>query len=1169
MSPNRAIESNQLLQAQTDTGLLVLRPRINGHEAHVLLDCGATDNFLDDQFALKAGIKTGGKAPGSSVRLGDGSLCQVAGTANKVSTIHPYFTEHLNYVVMRLGKYDAVFGMAWLRDHQPDVDWRKGTIDVKDTQDKPQENLPGKPIASLMSLEEARDELEEGDGTFMALVSEESDTTDKTHGRYNELIQGYSDVMPDELPSGLPPSRGVDMKIRLLPLKQPPFRPTYRLARKELEELRKQLEDLLAKGFIRPSTSPFGAPVLFVRKKEGDLRMCVDYRMLNDLTIKDRYALPRIDELFDQLCGSTVFSKIDLRSGYHQIRISEEDTYKTAFRTRYGHYEFMVMPFGLTNAPATFMRLMNDVFRPLLDKCVVVFLDDILVFSRTHEEHQEHLRMVFDLLRQNKLYAKLSKCQFGASEVEFLGHVIGVDGIKPMQDKVAAIIDWAAPANVTEVRSFLGLTGYYRRFIRGYAALALPLTHLTKDEVPFRWTKETQQAFDALKKAIVSAPVLAMPNVDIPFAVTTDASNYAVAAVLSQNGPSGDHPVAFMSKTLSDAERKYGTYDKEMLAILEAIKLWRPYLAYEKFQVLTDHATLTRLFKQKELNQRQTRWVEALSEYDFDIIHKPGKTNVVADALSRRREALNTAVSTTSADGFTARIFIGYDKDKFFTGVKSVLRGESDARTFAARKIQRQFRLDDTGLIYEMRDTKPRLCIPDYDDLRLEIIRDNHDSKVAGHLGVEKTSDAIRRKFYWPRQGRTIKAYVLSCDDCQRNKPHQRRPAGLLQPLPIPKGRWEDIAMDYIVQLPKTQRGHDAILVVVDRLTKRAHFIPTKTNVTAVETAQLFIDNIFRLHGLPRTIVTDRDARFMGNFWRSLFDLLDVKLTPSTAFHPQTDGQTERTNRTLEQVLRNYVNQRQDNWDLCLAPAEFAYNNAVQSTTRMSPFFCDLGKHPLVPDTLLLPRKFQEDTVVESTATFLDEMNDTLQDAREAIRQAQERQERYANEKRRDEEFTVGDQVYVSTANLKTDADRTRPSRKFNTRFVGPFPITEVVSKVAYRLGLPATMRVHPVFHVSLLKRYTPSPPEFGNRHPDRPLPVLVDGNEEWEVECILDERVRRRRKEFLVKWKGYGREEATWQSRAELTNAPGALGSWEKAKTAEGSLVVRGEDCEGQLCVG
>jgi hypothetical protein len=1050
---------------------------------------------------------------------------------------------------MRLGKYDAVLGMTWLRDHQPKVDWRKGTIDLDKAKENEKRDPPDRPIASLMSLEEARGELEEGDVAFMALVSEEPDTKDKTHSRYRGIIQEYADVMPDELPTGLPPSRGVDMKIRLLSLKQPPFRPTYRLARKELEELKRQLEDLLAKGFIRPSTSPFGAPVLFVRKKEGDLRMCVDYRMLNDLTIKDRYALPRIDELFDQLSGATVFSKIDLRSGYHQIRISEEDAHKTAFRTRYGHYEFMVMPFGLTNAPATFMRLMNDVFRPLLDKCVVVFLDDILVFSRTHQEHEQHLRMVFGILRQHKLYAKLSKCQFGSSEVEFLGHVIGAEGIKPMQDKVAAITEWEAPTSVTEVRSFLGLTGYYRRFVRGYATLALPLTQLTKNDVPFRWTRETQGAFDALKKAIRSAPVLAMPNVDLAFTVTTDASNYAIGAVLSQDGPDGEHPVAFMSKTLSDVERKYSAYDKEMFAILEAIRLWRPYLSYDKFLVLTDHAPLTRLFKQKELNQRQTRWIETLSEYTFDIVYKPGKTNVVADALSRRREALNAVVSTTNTDSFTARVLTGYDKDGYFTGVKSVLQEGSGARTFAARKIQRQFRLDDTGLIYEVRDIEPRLCIPDYDDLRLEILRDNHDSKVAGHLGVEKTSDAVRRKFYWPRLGRTIKAYVLSCDDCQRNKPHQRRPAGLLQPLPIPKGRWEDIAMDYVVQLPRTPRGHDAILVVVDRLTKRAHFIPTRTNVTAVETAQLFIDNVFRLHGLPRTIVTDRDARFMGNFWRSLFSLLDVKLTPSTAFHPQTDGQTERTNRILEQILRNYVNQRQDNWDLCLAPTEFAYNNAVQSSTKMSPFFCDVGKHPLVADTLLLPHKFQEVTSVDSTAKFLETMNGILHDAREAIRQAQERQERYANEKRRDEEFQEGDQVYVSTNNLNTDADRARPSRKFNARFVGPFPITEVVSKVAYRLGLPATMRAHPVFHVSLLKRYTPSPPEFGNRHPSQPPPDLVDGHEEWEVECVLNERMRRRRKEFLVKWKGYGREEATWQTREDLMNAPEILESWEKVK--------------------
>jgi hypothetical protein len=550
------------------------------------------------------------------------------------------------------------------------------------------------------------------------------------------------------------------------------------------------------------------------------------------------------------------------------------------------------------------------------------------------------------------------------------------------------------------------------------------------------------------------------------------------------------------------------------------------------------------------------RWIDTLREYTFDIVYKPGKTNVVADALSRRRETLHTTVSTTSADKFTRRVLTGYDEDSFFTGVKSVLMDGSGARTFAARKILHQFRVDEDGLIYEIRNTEPRLCIPNYDSLQLEIMRDNHDTKIAGHLGVEKTIDAIKRKFHWPRLNRTVKAYVLSCDACQRNKPQQRRPAGLLQPLPIPKGRWEDIAMDYIVQLPRTPRGHDAILVAIDRLTKRAHFIATRTNVTATETAQLFIDHVFRLHGLPRTIVTDRDTRFVGNFWRSLFNLLDVKLTPSTAFHPQTDGQTERTNRILEQMLRNYVNQRQDNWDACLALTEFAYNNAIQSSTKMTPFFCDLGRHPLVADTLLIPQQFQNATPVDSTANFMDKMNSVLRDATDAIMQAQERQEKYANEKRRDESFQVGDQVYVSTANLTIDADRGRPSRKLTARFAGPYPVTEVVSKVAYRLGLPATMRIHPVFHVSLLKRHNSGLPEFGDRQPDRPPPELIDGRNEWEVEELLDERMHKRRKEYLVKWKGYGREDATWQTKDDLRNSPNALKSWEKGKEAVGSSI-------------
>jgi hypothetical protein len=491
-------------------------------------------------------------------------------------------------------------------------------------------------------------------------------------------------------------------------------------------------------------------------------------------------------------------------------------------------------------------------------------------------------------------------------------------------------------------------------------------------------------------------------------------------------------------------------------------------------------------------------------------------------------------------------VLAGYESDEFFTGVKTFFTG-GEANGRGTRDYSNQFFVTEDGLVYEKRGRQPRLCIPADTKLRVEIMHERHDAPIAGHFGVDKTVASIHRNYWWPHLRRDVGRYVASCESCQRNKPSQQSPAGLLQPLPVPENRWEDITMDYIVQLPATPRGYDAILVVVDRMTKCAHFIPTTTNVTAAGTARLFVDNIFRLHGLPKSIVHDRDPRFVGKFWRSLFDLLGVKLRPSTAFHPQTDGQTERTNRTLEQMLRNYVSYKQDDWDQYLSLVEFAYNSAEQASIGMSPFYCDLGRQPTTADILTTPQGFEDQTNVDATATFLGRMNEILQTARSKMTEAQERQAKYANRCRRDETFRIGDEVWLSAGNINADINKQRPTKKLSSRFLGPFRIGAVISTTAYRLDLPDSLKIHPVFHVSQLKRYTPSPGEFQREQQSRPAPEIVDDAEEFEVEYILDKRVRRRRTEYLVKWRGYHPDEATWLPTSELPNAKEAIRTFEK----------------------
>jgi ribonuclease HI len=401
---------------------------------------------------------------------------------------------------------------------------------------------------------------------------------------------------------------------------------------KELKELKKQLTELQEVGYIRLSSSPCGAPVLFVQKKDGSQGMCVDYRSLNDVTVKDKYPLPRIEDLFDQMRGARVFSKIDLRSGYHQMKIRPSDIPKTAFSTRYGLYEFTIMLFGLTNAPTYFMNLMNKVFMEYLDRFVVVFIDDILIYSKSESDPEEHLRLVLQKLRDNQLYAKFSKCEFWIDKVSFLGHIISNGGIAVDPAKVKKIMEWSVPTTVTEIRSLLRLVGYYWRFIEGFSKVAKPMTSLLEKGREFKWDEKCQESFDQLKKILMSPPMLVMPDLQKGFDIYCDECGQGLGCVLMQEG----HVIAYASRQLRKHELNYPTHDLELAAVVHALKIWRHYIMGTKCQVYTDHKSWKYIFTQKDLNLRQRRWLELIKDYDLEIHYHPGKANLVADALSRK-----------------------------------------------------------------------------------------------------------------------------------------------------------------------------------------------------------------------------------------------------------------------------------------------------------------------------------------------------------------------------------------------------------------------------------------------------------------------------------------------------------------------------------------------------
>jgi hypothetical protein len=928
----------------------------------------------------------------------------------------------------------------------------------------------------------------------------------------------------------------VDHAIDLIPGTEPPSRSIYRLSFEETNELKRQLDELLEKGYIRPSVSPFGAPVLFVHKKDGTLRLCIDYRALNKATIKNRYPLPRIEDLMDRLVGSCYFTKIDLYSGYHQIRIKEQDVHKTAFRTRYGHYEFLVMPFGLTNAPATFMTLMNDIFREYLDQFVVIYLDDILIYSKTKEEHLKHVRLVLEKLKEHHLYGKMSKCEFMKTKVEYLGHYISAEGISVDQRKVDAIKSWPTPTNISELRSFLGLATYYRKFVKDFSAIATPLTALLHKDKPYNWEKEQQSAFEQLKQHLVSAPVLILPDPTKPFTVTTDASDFAIGAVLSQNHGKGDQPLAFESRKLSSAELNYPIHEKELLAIVHAIRLWRIYLEGQTFTIITDHASLEYIKSQNTLSRRQARWLETLQSVTYEVKYKPGKTNVVADALSRIPNINSISVlSTLDLDNLT---FL-YQQDPYFAPILETLQnlGNASEKSLARAK---HFELQGNRIYLKEGN---RMAIPKDKRLRTQILQEHHDINISGHFGIDKTYESLRRNYYWPKMGKDVYKFITTCDSCQRNKPSNQQPAGLLQPLNTPTRRWEQITMDFIVQLPVTRNNFDAIVVFVDRLTKKAIFCAANTSISAPEVAKIFFNNVFRYHGLPKVIISDRDTKFTSHFWKTLFEQLGTKLSMSTAFHPQTDGQTERMNRTLEEMLRAYSTYNQDQWDEYLPAAEFAYNNSQQTSTGHTPFELDNGQHPLTPASL-----FSQTTSVPAADNFLEHWDNMINMAKDSLREAQENQMKYANQHRRHLTFKIGDKVLLSAQYINNPVDRNRPTRKLTPRYLGPYTISAVISTTAYKLDLPTTLRIHPVFHISKLKLYNETE-DFLRAIPPPPV-ILSDNSEEYEVEQILDKRTLKGKTQYLIKWVGYPLHDATWEPVNHLKNTQQKVKDFERGRS-------------------
>ena len=1140
---------------------LIVEGKLGAHTVNIMIDTGANADYIAESRVKKLGL-TWQRSP-RTVNLADGHQREASGsvvTNLQMGLYRESWPLHVIPLHLQNDGVDVILGTNWQAKHhavirtaERDMSFEApsvGRLTVYAGKHEPDYTLiSALQLASLLendgveemwlclirpqaeapsSGEESTSKPGDEEPFSVKLTAHISDP--KWRVKVRALLEEFADVFrhPETLPSD---HGGLMHRIIEKPGSKPPARPGYRMSLAEYEECKRQLIDLLKRGYIRHSTSEYAAPVLFIRKHDGSLRMCIDYRALNAQTVRDRYPLARIDSLIERLVHSTRFSTFDMDSGYWQQLVHPDDVHKTAFITPFGLFEWLVLPFGLTGAPSSFSRLVSGkVFPQLVESHStpwLTYLDDIAVHSQTDEQHFLDLRSALERLRKFELFLKPKKCQIWRDEIQWLGYVIKNGTVRCQTAKQEAVRDWPTPKNLAELLSFLGLAGFYHKFVPRFAHIAAPMNDLKKAGVPFIWGPLQQRAFEELKTALTSAPVLHIPDPERPFVLHVDASGFAIGGALMQDFGQGLQPVAFASRKLKDAETRYAPHDKEMLAGYSCLEEWQHLLRGSPgVTVYSDHHSLQHFFSQPHLNQRQLRWKDFLDDLHPEIKYIKGQANVVADALSRNPLHLNAltlapiAHVVATAGDVTAAFKAGYTSDLVCRElIKNIQAG-----------LQEGFSWQD-GYLY----TKDgRLYVPNVPGLRQRLLSESHDIPIAGHLGRDKNT--LPEQFYWPGMWQDIREYIRTCPLCQQAKASNRKPAGLLQPLAVPSAPFEQIGTDFITGLPKSE-GCDAVMTFVDRLTKAVHFVPCTKTVTAKQAARLFFNNIFRIHGMPKVIVSDRDPRFTSDFWRHLFNLVGTKLAMSTAFHAATDGQTERAQRSLEDMLRTFVNPRQDNWVALLPALEFAYNNSVNASTQEKPFFMLYGRRPYTPPLLIGEEELPPSEGRRSlrAASYLEELRHALTDAKAQLERAQARQKAYADRSRREATFAAGDQVMLDSEHLRLAGI---PGVKLSNPWEGPFKILEMVHPLAARLDLPPTLQIHPVVHVSRLKHFFSGEERFPGRAVAlNPPPVkLIEGQEAYEVDCFLRERrPESARHTILVKWTGYSAAHAEWRPAREL----------------------------------